>query len=144
MRSRDFASTASMLARSPASSATPNTRALSAICCATPSRVPTITPATAGTIENVANAHVGNTRLMLLCNRFQRAEQFLEQRPSSPRINHVAVLLQRRGIEIAAMRRRTPEVFFRQQPAEHGAIGEQCYVVIATECRHRGFGTAID
>jgi hypothetical protein len=48
IRSRDFASTASIMLRSSASSLTPNTRALSVRCCATPSRAPTITPATAG------------------------------------------------------------------------------------------------
>lgn len=48
IRSRDFASTASIILRSSASSLMPNTRALSATCCATPSRAPTITPATAG------------------------------------------------------------------------------------------------
>ena len=47
-----------------------------------------------GTIQDVPNADVGNGRLMLVCDRFQRAEQFLEQCPSSPRIDHVAVLLQ--------------------------------------------------
>jgi hypothetical protein len=48
IRSRDFASTASIMLRSSASSLTPNTRALSVRCCATPSRAPTITPVTAG------------------------------------------------------------------------------------------------
>jgi hypothetical protein len=48
IRSRDLASTASIMLRSSASSLTPNTRALSVRCCATPSRAPTITPATAG------------------------------------------------------------------------------------------------
>jgi hypothetical protein len=48
VRSRAFARTASIMARSPGSSLKPKTRVFSAICCATPSRAPTITPATAG------------------------------------------------------------------------------------------------
>jgi hypothetical protein len=47
-RLRDFASTVSIFASSSPSVSKPNTRALSSRCCATPRRVPTMTPATAG------------------------------------------------------------------------------------------------
>lgn len=48
IRSRDFARTRSITSRSPGSSAKPKTRVFSAICCATPRRAPTMTPATTG------------------------------------------------------------------------------------------------
>src|ERR1700722_5232788 len=51
-------------------------------------------------IQNVADADIGDAHPMFVGSLFQHPEQFLEQRPSAPRVDHVLVLLQRGGAEL--------------------------------------------
>src|ERR1700719_1321800 len=81
---------------------------------------------------------------MFVGSLFQHPEQFLEQRPSTPRVDHVLVLLQRGGAELGPPWLGTAQVFLREQTAKEGAIGKQRNSVVAAERSHPDLGPAID
>src|ERR1700756_4904329 len=53
-----------------------------------------------GTIKNIADADIGDTYAMFAGDLLEHGEEFLEQGPSAPGIDHVFVFLQRCGDEL--------------------------------------------
>ena len=128
IRSRDLASTGSIAPRSSASSAKSKTRALSAMCSATPE--PGADDDAGDRRASRARSGVATLAMLTPClsaMRLTAREQFLEQRPAAPGVDHVACISARRpwrGSRPAAAPGR-PRYLLRQQPAEQGAVGEQ-------------------
>src|SRR5580693_7645434 len=96
------------------------------------------------TIQNVADADIGDAHPMFVRSSRQHPEQFLEQGPPAPCVDHVLVLLQRGGAEFGPPWLGAAQIFLREQTAEEGAIGEKRNRVFAAERSHPDLGPAID
>src|SRR5579875_814075 len=57
-----------------------------------------------GLVQNIARCHVGDADAVFAGNLAQRDEQVLKTFPSTPRVDHPLVLLERGGIELGADR----------------------------------------
>ena len=95
-------------------------------------------------VEDIAHADIGDADAMLVGDRLERRQQFLEQCPAAPGVDHVLVFLQRRGAEFGALRLGTAQIFFRQQSAEHGAVGQQGDRRAPAKSRHPRRRAAVD
>ena len=79
-----------------------------------------------GTVQDVANADIGDADAVLVGDRFQRRRAVPGTVPIRPR--HRSCCLYFCSEAVLSSPRPwlgTTEIFFRQQSAEHGAIGEQ-------------------
>src|ERR1700730_1923222 len=95
------------------------------------------------TLEDIAHACVGDAHSMLVGNLLEHGEQFLEECPSAPCVDHGLVFLQRCGVEFTLARFWTSEKFLRKQSSEDVSVCQQCDSVIAAKRRHLHLGPAI-
>jgi len=80
-----------------------------------PEPAPDDDPRHRGVVEDVARRDVRDAHSVLGGDRVRDAKQFLEQRPAPPQVDHVLVLPQGGGAQVAGLRFRLIQVFFRQQ-----------------------------